>query len=224
MKKKSILSDIETLMGMPPLLDTVLLHDLFSSYQSPKKKIFDLKEKGYLHQIRRGFYFNLRSQSLDEAALETLANSIYFPSYISLEWALQFYGLIPERVHIVTSVTTLKSSNFVTPLRTFEYAHLNKNRYPVGYITKILGNDRRFLIARPEKALLDYVNLRATNLVLRSDSDIQEFLDDDLRLELGDFLDLVSSPDLAELFPYYHRNSKEHRLLKWLSRKKKGLL
>lgn len=220
MQKKSKKSDIETLAGLPVRVDYLLLEDCFSNFKSPKKKIFDLKKKGYLQQIKRGQYFNLKSKFLESTPYEIIANSLYFPSYVSMEWALQFYGLILERVTTVTSVTLLRSKNFNTPFFPLSYKHINKSRYPVGYVTKFNKAGDSFLIARPEKALIDYVNMRAKDLVIKTDDDIHEFLENDLRLDLPEFLKIIKSEDIKELLSFYHRNSKEYRILKWLRNRK----
>ncbi len=191
-----------------------------SAYKSPKKKIFDLKAKGYLQPIKRGQYFNLKSSFLKSTPYDVIANSLYFPSYVSMEWALQYYGLIMDRVTTVTSVTTLRSKTFTTPLAPFSYSHINKNRYPIGYLSRTNEAGDSFFIARPEKALLDYINLKTKSLVIKSEKDIHEFLEDDLRLEMTQFFDLISVKDLEEIRPSYHRNSKEHRILKWIINRK----
>ena len=187
MQKKSIKPDIETLANLPVRVDYLLLEDCFSNFKSPKKKIFDLKKKGYLRQIKRGQYFNLKSKFIESTPYEIIANSLYFPSYISMEWALQFYGLIMDRVVTVTSVTRLRSKNFKTPHSPFSYKHITKKRYPVGYITMINKAGDSFLIARPEKALIDYVNMKAKDLTIKTNDDIQEFFENDLRLDLPEF-------------------------------------
>lgn len=220
MQKKSIKPDIETLASLPVRVDYLLLEDCFSNFKSPKKKIFDLKKKGYLQQIKRGQYFNLKSKFLESTPYEIIANSLYFPSYVSMEWALQFYGLIMDRVSTVTSVTLLRSKNFKTPYSPFSYTHITKKRYPVGYVTKFNKAGDSFLIARPEKALIDYVNMRAKNLTIKNDDDIQDFLESDLRLDLREFLKATKFEDIKELLSFYHRNSKEHRILKWLMSQK----
>lgn len=220
MQKKSNKTDFEILTELPVRVDYLLLKDSFSNFKSSKKKIFDLKKKGYLQQIKRGQYFNLKSKFINDTPYEIIANSLYYPSYVSMEWALQYYGLIADRVANVTSVTLLSSNEFKTPLVSFFYKHISKNRYPVGYITKANDSGEVFLIARPEKALLDYVNLRAKDLVIKTDNDINEFVLNDLRLNLNEFLKIINLEDLKELQPFYHRNSKEYRILIWLIKQK----
>jgi predicted transcriptional regulator of viral defense system len=220
MQKKSKLSVIEILTNLPVKVDLIQLQDCFALYRSPKKKIFDLKKKGYLRSIRRGQYFNLKSKLLEETPYEIVANSLYFPSYISMEWALQFYGLIMDRVTTVTSVTLLRSCDFKTPYAPFSYKHITKSRYPIGYISNTSKTGDYFLIARPEKALLDYVNIRSKDLIIKSEQDIKEFFENDLRLDIEEFLKITKLEDLDELLPFYHRNSKEYRILKWFIHRK----
>jgi len=216
MKIKSIKSDIDVLSELPVLVDTLILQDRFSRYKSPKKKVSDLKKKGYLQSIQKGQHFNLKSKNLESTPFEVLANSLFSPSYVSIEWALQYYGLIADRVEQVTSVTIRSSKEFKTATAIFSYEHIHRKRYPVGYVSISPDSDISFFIARPEKALIDYVSLRAKNLKIKSEKDIQKFLDEDIRLNLKSFLEQTKPGDVRELLPFYHRNSKEHRILVWL--------
>lgn len=220
MQKRDKKLDIEILANLPVQVDSLLLKDSFSHNKNPNKKVFDLKKKGYLQQIKRSQYFNTKSNDLATTPYEIIANSMYFPSYVSMEWALQHYGLIMDRVTTVTSVTTLRTKEFKTPYAPFSYTHITKKRYPVGYTTKIVSNNISFLIAKPEKALIDYINIKAKNLTIKNDYDIEEFLENDLRLDLKEFINLVAKEDLNTLLKFYHRNSKEHRVLKWLIHRK----
>ena len=220
MQKKSKMTDLELLAEMPVRVDYLFLFDQLSSFKSPKKKIFDLKKKGYLRSLKRGQYFNLKSKYIKTTSYELVANSLYFPSYVSMEWALQFYGLLSDRVTVVTSVTTMRSKDFKTPYALFSYKHITKKRYPVGYVSMVHNDNDIFLIARPEKALIDYINIRAKDLTIKTHEDIREFLENDLRLDLIQFLKHVEVGDLKQLLPFYHRNSKEYRLLRWLIQQK----
>lgn len=133
-----------------------------------------------------------------------------------MEWALQHYGLITDRVNTVTSVTMKRSKDFNTPFAPFSFLHIPKKRYPIGYLTEINNAGDRFLIATPEKALLDYVNTKAKNLKINASKDIEEFLENDLRLDVKKFLRLIQVNNLTKILPFYHRNSKEYRILKWI--------
>lgn len=85
-----------------------------------------------------------------------IAKEIYSPSYVSLEYALSIYGLIPERVVDVTSVTTKKPIEFKNKLGVFIYQHIKENCF-TGFIEKEDENGLVYFIATPEKAVADFL-------------------------------------------------------------------
>lgn len=102
-------------------------------------------------KIRNGLYA-LRT---DQPQEEIIANRIYAPSYISFEYALNRYGIIPEIVYGITSATTRITREFVVNNKSFTYSHIKKQAYR-GYKAEKLGG-ATVLIAEPEKALVDYL-------------------------------------------------------------------
>lgn len=86
------------------------------------------------------------------------ANRIYLPSYISLHTALASYGIIPEIVTQVTSVTSLKTASFMNPAGTFTYKSVREDMM-FGYITRAMTDEHTILFATPEKALADLLYL-----------------------------------------------------------------
>lgn len=135
-----------------------------------------LTKRGHVIRVKKGLY--VWGQDVDPSpfSIEILANLIYGPSYVSLEYALSFYGLIPERVATVTSVTSKKTKSFATPVGLFTFEHINQEAYPAGIRLQIDG-PQSFLIATPEKALLDMIALR----------EISDSLLEDLRIEPEEF-------------------------------------
>lgn len=133
-------------------------------------------KKGYLLKLRNGFYSFPEYLATADFAWY-IANRIYKPSYISLHTALAFYGLIPESVVQITSVTSLKTSTFTNPFGTYSYKSVSPNLI-FGYDAKPLADGRTLLFAKPEKALLDLLYLypfysKAEDFVeLRLDSDL----------------------------------------------------
>ncbi len=115
-----------------------------------------------------------------------IANFIYRPSYISLHSALSYYGLIPEAVVQVTSVSSLKTANFTNSCGTFIYKTL-KPEMMFGYDLKTYSNSWTVHMAQPEKALLDllylnpYYNSQQEMELLRLDEDLMR---ENLNLEL----------------------------------------
>jgi len=108
-------------------------------------------KNGYILKIRNNLY-----KFSDEYVNEMLiANKIYQPSYISFEYALNFYGIIPETVYKITSATTRTTREFVVQKLSYVYHHLKKEVF-TGYIKKSF-REQTILIAEPEKALADYL-------------------------------------------------------------------
>jgi len=102
-------------------------------------------------KVRNGLYA-LRAEPPQE---EAIANRLYAPSYISFEYALSRYGIIPESVYTITSVTTRITREFIVNNKSFTYSHIKKQAYR-GYRTEKIGG-MTVLIAEPEKALVDYL-------------------------------------------------------------------
>lgn len=119
-----------------------------------KLQLSQWQKKGYLRKLKKGLYF------LSETKIEDpffIANRIYSPSYISLETALNCYGIIPDVPQMITCVTPLTTAKFKTPFGVFYFHHL-KSDYFFGF--KIIGSkDKKYSysIALPEKALLDFI-------------------------------------------------------------------
>lgn len=118
--------------------------------------------KGFLIKLKRDIYLlNEADRKINPSNL-FIANQIYAPSYVSLEYALNFYGLIPERVIDITSVTTRKTKQFNNASGVFVYKNLKEQCFS-GF-TKVKDEAGLFIfIALPEKALVDffYFNLPA---------------------------------------------------------------
>lgn len=119
-----------------------------------RSRLNEWQNKGYIKKIRRGYYF-FSDEKLSEEALFLIANRLYVPSYVSLEMALSRYGLIPESVYSVTSVTSKKTNSFKTPIATFSYRSV-KPKLMFGYELLPFRN-RKYKMANMEKSVLDYL-------------------------------------------------------------------
>jgi hypothetical protein len=86
-----------------------------------------------------------------------LANALYRPSYLSGLWALGHYDLILERVIRFTSVTPRAPRRFENPFGVFDYRNIKQNGF-FGFASAGVG-EQKFLVAEPEKALLDHWHL-----------------------------------------------------------------
>jgi len=141
--------------------------------------------KGLLIRLRQGYYTFPEYKSKADFTLY-FANRIYRPSYVSLHTALAFYGMIPEAVVQITSVTSLKTAGFSNAFGEFSYKSVRQDLM-FGYDFKPIADGRTIQLAKPEKALLDllylypFYNTGQELEGLRLDED---FMQDDLDREL----------------------------------------
>jgi len=110
---------------------------------------------GRIYQLRRGLYSIAPPFQKSKPHPFLVANRLQHSSYVSLQSALAYYGLIPETVNTTVSVTTGRPERLETPLGIFEFQHIKTNLL-FGYQMTDLG-DQEALVATPEKALLDLV-------------------------------------------------------------------
>lgn len=166
------------------VFDYQVLLDALAGYRKPRDKITRLFAAGAIVRIKKGLYCFGEPFRKNPISREHLANLIYGPSYISIDYALSYYGLIPERVEMITSVTTRRSRDFDTPFGVFSYHMLSPHRYAVGAVFETAGNIP-YLVASPEKALVDKVwkDKRFSGSRI---SEFDDYLCDDLRMDRGD--------------------------------------
>ena len=196
--------------------DYQVLLDALQEYSRPRDKISDLLHKGVIIRVKKGIYVFGDGFRRRLFSKELLANLIYGPSYISLEYALQFHGLIPERVEAVTSVVIGRSKDFVTPVGRFSYRRIPQEAFPIG-MSRIEDKDGiAFLIAVPEKALTDYVVADRRGR-LQSEKELELYLLDDLRLD-PDGLGRLDTRLIEEIAHRY--NSRKIRILARLLRRR----
>lgn len=176
-----VLDDPLAGFGSVPFTHGALVSKL-ADYRRPNDKIARWLANGDLLSLRRGLY--LAGQRYRSAAVSgsLVANLLYGPSYVSLESALAWHGLIPEGVMHVTSVTTRRAREISTPLGTFSYTHLPLAFYRIGIAMFSNDDGTAFLMATPEKALCDKVAL-TRRLDAVSTAAMRSFLFDDLRIE-----------------------------------------
>jgi len=122
-----------------------------------KINLLSWQKKKYIIKLRNNWY-KFTEQTNDEHTLFYIANKIYTPSYISLETALSFHGLIPEGVFSINSVSALKTQCFKNQLATFNYSNIKASLFFGEQL--IQHNDYCYKIADIEKAILDYFYLR----------------------------------------------------------------
>lgn len=114
-------------------------------------------QDGKVIGLRRGMYTLPDAYRRAPLITARLANQLYRPSYLTGLWALGYYDLIPERVVLLTSVTTRVPRRFENSLGVFDYRNIKQMAF-FGYMTAQFGS-HEILVAEPEKALLDHWHL-----------------------------------------------------------------
>jgi len=143
------------------------------------------EKKGYLIRLRQGYFAFSEYKNMADYALY-FANRIYRPSYISLHSALSFYGMIPEAVVQISSVTSLKTAYFVNEFGEYSYKTI-KEDLMFGYDLKPMADGRTLQFATPEKALLDLLYLYPFYNTGKELEDLrldEDYLHDDLNKDL----------------------------------------
>lgn len=126
-----------------------------SGIEITSAQILGWQQNNYVSKLRGGVYvFN---DDQDKLLPGEISAVLVEPSYISLETALYEYGLIPEVVFATTAVTPKGNREYQLDIGHFTYQHLKSELF-FGYQKKE-GNFRPYLIAQPEKALLDFLYL-----------------------------------------------------------------
>lgn len=156
--------------------------DALATYRRPNDKISEMIKSGELISLRRGLYVPGPELDLPIPDSFVIANHLRGPSYISLESALSYWDLIPERVYEISSVSTKTSKIYQTSLGHFSFQHLTTPYYSFGIRSVRLTEFQTAMIASPEKALCDKIVLTA-GVQLRSISQTMDFLLEDLRID-----------------------------------------
>lgn len=176
----------DPLQGIGPIpFDLSILQSLYPNCKDTPDLAQRLEADGRIVRLKRGLY--VANDGMSNISLELIANHIYGPSYVSMSRALRWYGLIPERVFLMQSVTTKHSRKFSNSLGNFHYQNCSADYFPIG-ITMQGQDDIRFLIASPEKALCDYICFNKVRLRFKKDVGI--FLEEDLRFDTDVLRDL----------------------------------
>ena len=162
------------------------LRSCFTGLAAPNKKIIALEKAGEIIRLKRNLYVVSSEVSGKPISIPLCANHIYGPSYVSSRWALQWYGLIPERIFRVDSMTTKHSRCFETSLGVFDFHQVTPDYHSVG--VKVVQEDGvSYLMASPEKALCDMI-LLDIYVPNRSVVRLEQYLSEDIRLDMDEFM------------------------------------
>ncbi len=196
-------------LGNTPV-DFYTLSNVLKEYKYPADKLSALEKNHTLIRLKKGLYVVSDQISGQNISRELIANHLYGPSYISFEYALSWHGLIPERVHMIRSLTTKRSRVFSNPLGRFEYVTAGKDYFSIGIKQITNKQHSAFLIGSPEKSLCDMI-VFTRNLRIQSVKAIREYLQEDLRTDVEEMAKFDLS--IIEQCLQYSKKKNELRFL-----------
>lgn len=162
------------------VITTSMLRNKYSSYSNPLDKIKRDASSGVIFRLTRGIY---ETDGNTNPCL--LASSILSPSYLSFDWALSYYGLIPEKVVAITSASlnARKNKTFINKFGRYEYSDIPSSSFSEG-LTYLKSGDYTVKIATKEKAICDSLSKWR---ITRSINDLKELLFIDKRIDEEEF-------------------------------------
>ena len=182
-------------------------------------KIAYMVNKGELIRLKKGLYTLGEDYQTTSIDMISLANTLYAPSYISFDYALSYYGLIPERVYEITSATMRMKKEFDTPLGRFTYKPIPLQAYALGVDWLYDDIHGGKLIATSEKALCD--KIRSDRGIGRlSQQKLRDYLQFDLRIDMDLFYTLDATVVLTIAAAY--RSSNLKNLSKLINKRKQS--
>lgn len=158
------------------------------------------QKHGHIIRVRNGLYAFV--EQAEKLLPEEIAGKIYGPSYISLEKALAIYGFIPEIVYSMTSVTPKTTRRFNNRFGSFTFRHLKPSLF-FGY--RQAKGAVKYLLAEPEKALLDFIYLNKDKI--RKKEDLGSY-----RFNLKAIREVISKNRLRKYLSLF-RNQKMKQLV-----------
>lgn len=164
------------------------------------RRLVEWQQKGYIRKVVNRWY--VFSKTLKTEDLLAISNRIYSPSYISLQWAMSHYRLIPEGVYTITAITSLKTQDFNTNIGSFSYKHV-KPALMFGYRLVSFENVT-YKLAEPEKLILDYLYLNAS---INSLEDLES-----LRLNVTELKSLLEKQKLQDYLAIFKNKALEKRV------------
>jgi predicted transcriptional regulator of viral defense system len=180
--------EIKNILPLSVFSHEMLYALLEKSVSNVNDKISNLVKNGELVRLKKGFYTFSKAYLTRPIDLVSVANTLYAPSYVSFDYALSYYGMIPERVSEITSATSKNEKLFETSIGRFSYKKVPLKAYSLGVDWIYDEKDGGKFIATPEKALCDKIRYDRGIGTLTQGAMI-EYLKYDLRLEITEPLD-----------------------------------
>lgn len=182
-------------------VDYLFIMECLSMYRQPRAKLTSLLKDQQLIRVKKGLYVFGKEYQQRPYSLEVLANLIYGPSYISFEYALAYYNLIPETVTRVTSACSKRIKHFTTPVGEFVYYYVPPEKFSSGISWQSVDENTHFLIATKEKALADYV---ARIKPFGNKKDLLLYLVEGMRIDSDELFNFNTS--LMDEISHYYKN------------------
>ena len=187
-------SEFKTQFQNKPLILSWDVVQMAKDPQAMRNQLSRWQKKGLLIGLRKGVYMLGPQDRKIDVSKEVIANRIYEPSYLSLEYALNFYGLIPEEVVDLTSITTRKTMRFKNKLGHFVYQHIQPKAFR-GF--RKMGNEKNsYFMAEPEKAVVDFLYLNLSQFT----KNVKEILEHSFRFQNIEGLNRKKLTELGKLF------------------------
>lgn len=205
--------DLEHIGNIPVSTQTVA--SLFPALEAGNQKVRNLEAAGKIIRLKKGLYVVDPKVSRVALSTEIIANHLYAPSYVSMQTALRYYGLIPEAVYTTQSMTLKHTRSFDTPLGRYEYKMISREAFPIG-ITSVNKKNYAFLMATPEKALCDLI-ANSPKVNLRYLKDVETYINEDIRMDMEDLVNM----DVSILERYAQAGKKANSietLIKYLKK------
>jgi predicted transcriptional regulator of viral defense system len=194
------MGEIRHIAELGPELDFLALAQAGGETGNIRDRVSRWMKSGLVIGVVPGIYVTASEFRKRPISFGILANMIYGPSYVSFEYILSRAGIIPEAVSTVMSATPKRNRDFDTALGRFSYRHIPHAAYSFGILREELADGSGFLVARPEKALLDCLYRAGA---LRSMRSLEARLFEDLRIDPDAFrsLDAVLLAEYAAKMP-----------------------
>ncbi len=191
----------------------LLMDRLEGRFGAPRNKIQSLCRSGEIIRVKKGLYVpGSRWGQATDIDPRVLSGLIYGPSYVSLEAALSYHGLIPERVDEITCMTSKRAKHFQTPVGRFHYTPISEEAFPIG-VRLESGKGGSWFFAEPEKALCDRI---AQVKELEAMRDVPALLEEDLRIEPAALADFRMS--LVQEIASRYRRKNVSAFARWLEK------
>jgi Predicted transcriptional regulator len=180
------MNSLKVLRNIP--VNSTVIGNLYPKIIGKSQKVRLLERAGEIVRLKRGLYVVNPQVSDVPISTELIANHLYGPSYVSMLSALRYYGLIPEAVQELQSLTVKHSRTFENRFGVFRYLNCPADYFSIG-LTQQKTGDAYFVVASPEKALCDLI-VHTPGLNLRYQKECLAFLEQDLRLDMDAFFEM----------------------------------